>query len=168
MGSACLRRVAMPRLPRAPAGNAPRKKQQQQRKLRPYRRQRKKYVRISQLILQALSARKQRGGLSLASLRKALLASGYDAESNMNRVQLAIKSLVSSGTLVQTKATGSFKLSERQEQLSAESGRAELPAKEEGPAPAAAAASTGEEANAGKKPRKRRAEGKAKPRKPKK
>ncbi|XP_038672873.1 histone H1-like [Scyliorhinus canicula] len=89
------------------------RRQQQQQQQPPQRRPRKPQqaeVRVSQLILQALSARRQRGGLSLASLRKALLASGYDAERNRRRVQLAIKSLVSEGSLVQAKATGSLQL----------------------------------------------------------
>ncbi|XP_048375812.2 histone H1-like [Stegostoma tigrinum] len=111
----------MPKAPRAWAGNpaarrqqqqppSPQQRQQQQKQLRPDRRQRRQEVRISQLILQALSARKQRGALSLNSLRKALLDSGYDVERNKNRVQLAIQNLVSSGSLVQTTATGSLKL----------------------------------------------------------
>eukprot|EP00061_Rhincodon_typus_P012775 g38707.t1 len=114
----------MPKVPRALAGSPAARRQQpeqqlqppspqqqqQQKQLRPYRRQRRQEVRISQLILQALSARKQRGALSLNSLRKALLDSGYDVERNKNRVQLAIQNLVSSGSLVQTTATGSLKL----------------------------------------------------------
>ncbi|XP_067829855.1 histone H1.2-like [Heptranchias perlo] len=152
----------MPKVRRAAPGvsHAPPKKTRQH---RPYRRQRKKELRISQLILQALSARKQRGGLSLASLRKALLANGYDAEKNKARVQLAVKSLVSNGSLVQTKgkgATDSFMLSKRQEQQSKESG-AGVKAKKE------TTASNDEAKNAVKNPKKRRAEKKATPSKAK-
>ncbi|KAK3507935.1 hypothetical protein QTP70_003886 [Hemibagrus guttatus] len=59
----------------------------------------------------------ERSGVSLAALKKALAAGGYDVEKNNSRVKLAVKSLVTKGTLVQTKGTGasrSFKLNKKQ------------------------------------------------------
>ncbi|XP_045075555.1 histone H1-like [Coregonus clupeaformis] len=57
-----------------------------------------------------------RGGVSLAALKKTLAAGGYDVEKNNSRVKIAVKSLVTKGTLVQTKGTrasGSFKLNKK-------------------------------------------------------
>ncbi|XP_016402151.1 histone H1-like, partial [Sinocyclocheilus rhinocerous] len=69
------------------------------------------------LIVKTVSASKERSGVSLAALKKAVSAGGYDVEKNNSRVKLAIKSLVTKGTLVQTKGTGasgSFKLNKKQ------------------------------------------------------
>ncbi|XP_009988500.1 PREDICTED: histone H1-like, partial [Tauraco erythrolophus] len=47
---------------------------------------------------------------------RALAAGGYDGEKNTSRIKLGLKSLVSKGTLVQTKGTGasgSFKLNKK-------------------------------------------------------
>ncbi|XP_058141336.1 histone H1t [Dasypus novemcinctus] len=71
---------------------------------------------VSKLITEALSASQERAGMSLAALKKALAAAGYDVEKNNSRIKLGLKSLVSKGTLVQTKGTGasgSFKLSKK-------------------------------------------------------
>ncbi|XP_015987322.1 histone H1t [Rousettus aegyptiacus] len=71
---------------------------------------------VSKLITEALSASHERAGMSLAALKKALAAAGYDVEKNNSRIKLGLKSLVSKGTLVQTKGTGasgSFKLSKK-------------------------------------------------------
>uniref|UniRef100_A0A3B3QEG9 Histone H1 n=1 Tax=Paramormyrops kingsleyae TaxID=1676925 RepID=A0A3B3QEG9_9TELE len=71
---------------------------------------------VGELIVKAVSASKERGGVSLAALKKALAAGGYDVEKNNSRVKLAIKALVTKGTLVQTKGTGasgSFKLNKK-------------------------------------------------------
>ncbi|XP_057556041.1 histone H1.4-like [Hippopotamus amphibius kiboko] len=68
---------------------------------------------VSELIAKAVAASKERSGVSLAALKKALAAAGYDVEKNNSRIKLGLKSLVSKGTLVQTKGTGasgSFKL----------------------------------------------------------
>ncbi|KAL6037750.1 hypothetical protein STEG23_012751 [Scotinomys teguina] len=54
--------------------------------------------------------------MSLAALKKALAAAGYDVEKNNSRIKLALKRLVDKGVLVQTKGTGasgSFKLSKK-------------------------------------------------------
>uniref|UniRef100_A0A8C4AXK7 Histone H1 n=1 Tax=Denticeps clupeoides TaxID=299321 RepID=A0A8C4AXK7_9TELE len=72
---------------------------------------------VGELIVKAVSASKERSGVSLAALKKALSAGGYDVEKNNSRVKLAIKNLVTKGTLVQTKGTGasgSFKLNKKQ------------------------------------------------------
>ncbi len=72
---------------------------------------------VGELIVKAVSASKERSGVSLAALKKALAAAGYDVEKNNSRVKLAIKSLVTKGTLLQVKGTGasgSFKISKKQ------------------------------------------------------
>ena len=66
--------------------------------------------------LTCLSSSKERSGVSLAALKKALAAAGYDVEKNNSRIKLGLKSLVGKGTLVQTKGTGasgSFKLNKK-------------------------------------------------------
>ncbi|KAJ8393174.1 hypothetical protein AAFF_G00068570 [Aldrovandia affinis] len=77
---------------------------------------------VSDLIVKAVSASKERSGVSLAALKKALVASGYDVEKNNSRVKLAVKSLVTKGTLLQTKGTGasgSFKLNKKLAEVAA-------------------------------------------------
>ncbi|MGH0124042.1 UNVERIFIED_CONTAM: hypothetical protein FKN15_015731 [Acipenser sinensis] len=72
---------------------------------------------VSELIVKAVSASKERSGLSLAALKKALAADGYDVEKNNSRLKVEVKSLVSKETLVQTKSTGasgSFKINRKQ------------------------------------------------------
>eukprot|EP00066_Takifugu_rubripes_P030740 XP_011620006.1 PREDICTED: histone H1-like [Takifugu rubripes] len=71
---------------------------------------------ISELILKAVSASKERNGVSLAALKKNLAADGYDVEKNKARVKIAVRGLVTKGTLVQTKGTGasgSFKMNKK-------------------------------------------------------
>ncbi|KAI3352343.1 hypothetical protein L3Q82_005312 [Scortum barcoo] len=73
---------------------------------------------VSELIVKAVGASKERSGVSAAALKKALAAGGYDVEKNKARVRLSIKSLVAKGTLVQTKGTGasgSFKVNKKAE-----------------------------------------------------
>ncbi|CAO2595420.1 Histone H2B type 1-H [Lemmus lemmus] len=89
---------------------------------------------VSELITKAVAASKERSGVSLAALKKALAAAGYDVEKNNSRIKLGLKSLVSKGTLVQTKGTGasgSFKLNKK-----AASGEAKPKAKKTGAAKA--------------------------------
>uniref|UniRef100_A0A3B4CVZ5 Histone H1 n=1 Tax=Pygocentrus nattereri TaxID=42514 RepID=A0A3B4CVZ5_PYGNA len=72
---------------------------------------------VGELIVKAVSQSKERSGVSLAALKKALAAGGYDVDKNNSRVKIAVKSLVTKGTLVQTKGTGasgSFKLNKKQ------------------------------------------------------
>uniref|UniRef100_A0A8C4X2L6 Histone H1 n=1 Tax=Erpetoichthys calabaricus TaxID=27687 RepID=A0A8C4X2L6_ERPCA len=95
--------------PAAPPAKAPKKKTNSKPK--------KTGPSVSELIVKAVSASKERHGLSLAGLKKALSAGGYDVEKNNARVKLAVKSLVSKGSLVQTKGTGasgSFKINKKQ------------------------------------------------------
>ncbi|XP_045075554.1 histone H1-like [Coregonus clupeaformis] len=71
---------------------------------------------VGELIVKAVTASKERSGESLAALKKTLAAGGYDVEKNNSRVKIAVKSLVTKGTLVQTKGTGasgSFKLNKK-------------------------------------------------------
>uniref|UniRef100_A0AAZ1XDK2 H15 domain-containing protein n=1 Tax=Oreochromis aureus TaxID=47969 RepID=A0AAZ1XDK2_OREAU len=71
---------------------------------------------VSDLILKALSTSTQRGGVSLAALKKALKAGGYDVVKNNARILIAVKRLVTKKSLVQTKgsgASGSFKLNKK-------------------------------------------------------
>uniref|UniRef100_A0A672ZV50 Histone H1 n=1 Tax=Sphaeramia orbicularis TaxID=375764 RepID=A0A672ZV50_9TELE len=73
---------------------------------------------VGDLILKAVSASKERSGVSLAALKKALAAGGYDVDKNKVRVKTAVKKLVLKGALVQTKGTGasgSFKMSKKTE-----------------------------------------------------
>ncbi|XP_045673222.1 histone H1.2 [Phyllostomus hastatus] len=110
---------------------------------------------VSELITKAVAASKERSGVSLAALKKALAAAGYDVEKNNSRIKLGLKSLVSKGTLVQTKGTGasgSFKLNKK-----AASGEAKPKAKKAG------AAKPKKAAGAAKKPKK--AAGSATPKK---
>uniref|UniRef100_A0A3Q3MLZ1 Si:ch211-103n10.5 n=1 Tax=Labrus bergylta TaxID=56723 RepID=A0A3Q3MLZ1_9LABR len=68
------------------------------------------------LILKAVAASSDRGGLSLAALKKALKAGGYDVVKNNVRILVAIKCLLTKKSLVQTKgrgASGSFKLNKK-------------------------------------------------------
>nr|XP_017520905.2 histone H1.2-like [Manis javanica] len=99
---------------------------------------------VSELITKVVAASKERSGVSLAALKKALAATGYDVEKNNSRIKLGLKSLVNKGTLVQTKGTGasgSFKLNKK-----AASGEAKSKAKKAGAAklkkPAGAAKKT--------------------------
>ncbi|XP_002667787.2 histone H1-like [Danio rerio] len=72
---------------------------------------------VRDLIVKTVTASKERNGVSLAALKKALSAGGYDVEKNNSRVKTAVKALVTNGTLAQTKGTGasgSFKLNKKQ------------------------------------------------------
>ncbi|CAL8289011.1 unnamed protein product [Boreogadus saida] len=69
---------------------------------------------VSDLIVKAVAASKERSGVSLPALKKTLAADGYDVEKNNSRVKAAVRSLVTKGTLLQAKGTGasgSFKIS---------------------------------------------------------
>nr|XP_024656275.1 histone H1-like [Maylandia zebra] len=91
---------------------------------------------VGELIVKAVAASKERNGLSVAALKKALAAGGYDVDKNKARVKTAIKSLVAKGTLVQTKGTGasrSFKMNKATES------KAKKPAAAKAKKPAAAA-----------------------------
>ncbi|XP_072279294.1 histone H1B-like [Pyxicephalus adspersus] len=74
---------------------------------------------VSELIVKAVSASKERSGVSLAALKKALSAGGYDVEKNNSRLKIAIKCLLTKGSLVLVKGTGasgSFKLNKKQQE----------------------------------------------------
>ncbi|KAM9354462.1 uncharacterized protein KZ484_012617 [Pholidichthys leucotaenia] len=68
---------------------------------------------VGELIVKAVTASKEKKGMSLAAIKKSLAAGGYDVDKNKSRVNIAVKSLVNKGTLSQTKGTGasgSFKV----------------------------------------------------------
>ncbi|XP_073799538.1 histone H1-like [Danio rerio] len=95
--------------PAAPPAKAPKKKAASKPK--------KAGPNVRDLIVKTVTASKERHGVSLAALKKALSAGGYDVEKNNSRVKIAVKALVTNGTLVQTKGTGasgSFKLNKKQ------------------------------------------------------
>ncbi|XP_067865288.1 histone H1-like [Heterodontus francisci] len=85
--------------------------QQQQQSPQPQRRK-KQGPTVTQRILQVAAATKERRGISLAALKKALSAKGYDVSRNNTRVNRTVKQLVRNGSLVQTAgvgASGSFR-----------------------------------------------------------
>ncbi|XP_053337521.1 histone H1-like [Clarias gariepinus] len=61
---------------------------------------------VSDLILKAVAASHEPKGVSLVALKKALAGYGYDVKKNKSRVNLALRSLVKRGLLVQTGRTG--------------------------------------------------------------
>ncbi|XP_061116342.1 histone H1-like [Conger conger] len=72
---------------------------------------------VSDLIVKAVSASKERSGVSLIAIKKALSAGSYDVVKNKVRVNMAIRRLVTKGVLIQTKGTGasgSFKTNKKQ------------------------------------------------------
>ncbi|KAM9434767.1 histone H1-like [Clarias gariepinus] len=86
---------------------------------------------VGELIVKAVSASKERNGVSLAALKKALAAGGYDVEKNKSRVKLAVNNLVKKAVLVQTKGTGasgSFKLNKKQTEAKKTAPKAKKPA----------------------------------------
>ncbi|XP_073337915.1 histone H1-like [Pagrus major] len=94
---------------------------------------------VRDLIVKAVAASKERGGVSLAALKKALAAGGYDVEKNNSRVKTAVKGLVVKGTLVQTKGTGasgSFKMNKKVAEPKAKKPVKKAPAKAKKPAAA--------------------------------
>uniref|UniRef100_A0A8U8AIC4 Uncharacterized protein n=1 Tax=Geospiza parvula TaxID=87175 RepID=A0A8U8AIC4_GEOPR len=71
---------------------------------------------VTELVTRAMSTPKERKELSLGTLRKARAAGGYNEEKNKSHIKLGPKSLLSNGTLAQTKgigASGSFKLNKK-------------------------------------------------------
>ncbi|XP_032653331.1 histone H1.01-like [Chelonoidis abingdonii] len=100
---------------------------------------------VTELITKAVSASKERKGVSLAALKKSLAAGGYDVEKNNSRIKLGLKSLVNKGTLVHTKgvgASGSFKFSKKPDETKEKAPKKKTAAKPKKPAakkPASAA-----------------------------
>uniref|UniRef100_A0A3Q3AVE1 Si:ch211-103n10.5 n=1 Tax=Kryptolebias marmoratus TaxID=37003 RepID=A0A3Q3AVE1_KRYMA len=82
----------------------------------PKKRARSQKGTVSALILRAVSGSAQRGGVSLAAMKKVLKAGGYDVVKNKARIIVAIRRLVNKKSLVRTKgsgASGSFKLNKK-------------------------------------------------------
>ena len=68
---------------------------------------------ISELVLKAVSASKDRNGLSFVALKKELGTQGVDVEHNTVYIKRSVRHLLEKGTLIQTKghgASGSFKV----------------------------------------------------------
>ncbi|XP_059495615.1 histone H1.3-like [Stegostoma tigrinum] len=68
-------------------------------------------------ILEAVASSQERRGLSLAGIKKALSAAGYDVPRINSRVNQAVRSLVSAGSLLRTAgagASGSFRINRQQ------------------------------------------------------
>ncbi|KAK2914453.1 hypothetical protein Q8A67_002852 [Cirrhinus molitorella] len=119
---------------------------------------------VGDLIVKAVSASKERSGVSLAALKKALAAGGYDVEKNNSRVKIAIKSLVTKGTLVQVKGTGasgSFKLNKKQAETKKKPAKKAAP-KAKKPAAKKPAAAKKPKSAAAKKPAAKKSPKKAK------
>uniref|UniRef100_A0A8C5WGD2 H15 domain-containing protein n=1 Tax=Leptobrachium leishanense TaxID=445787 RepID=A0A8C5WGD2_9ANUR len=90
---------------------------------------------VSELIVKAVSASKERSGVSLPALKKVLSGCGYDVENS--RLKLALKALVTKETLVQVKgsgASGLFKLNKKQTEGKTATPK-KAPAKVKKPAP---------------------------------
>ncbi|XP_012684016.1 histone H1-like [Clupea harengus] len=71
---------------------------------------------VSDRILKVVAASKERGGVSLVALKKGLATSGYDIGKNNARIRLAVRRLVTNGSLIQIKGTGasgSFKIGKK-------------------------------------------------------
>ncbi|KAI5101769.1 histone H1-like, partial [Silurus meridionalis] len=95
---------------------------------------------VGELIVKAVSSSKERSGVSLAALKRALAAGGYDVENN-SRFKLAVKGLVLKGTLLQSKGTGasgSFKLNKKQTEAKKTATKAKKPVAVKAKKPAAA------------------------------
>ncbi|XP_031418309.1 histone H1-like [Clupea harengus] len=121
---------------------------------------------VGELIIKAVTSAKEKSGVSLPALKKALSARGYDVERNNSRVKLAVKGLVSKGTLVQTKGTGasgSFKLNKRKAEAKKKPAKKAAPKAKKAAAKKPAAKKAAARKPAAKKPKKRVA---AKARKP--
>uniref|UniRef100_A0A3B4AYS8 H15 domain-containing protein n=1 Tax=Periophthalmus magnuspinnatus TaxID=409849 RepID=A0A3B4AYS8_9GOBI len=75
---------------------------------------------LQKLITGEIAASKERKGVSVAALKKALAAKGVDVTKANKRINTALKKLVTSGAVSQTKGTGasgSFKLAKTEERV---------------------------------------------------
>lgn len=61
---------------------------------------------VRERILKVVAYSRERNGIPLSTLKKALAAGGYDVVKNKARVKIAIRNLLNKGTLVQTKGFG--------------------------------------------------------------
>lgn len=110
---------------------------------------------VQDLIIKSVSASNERKGVSVAGIKKALAAGGYDVDKNKTRVKIALSSLVKKGTLVQTKGTGasgSFKMSKKAAEPKKKPAAKKAPAKAKKPAAKKTAAAKKPKAAAAKKP----------------
>uniref|UniRef100_A0AAQ5YCJ2 H15 domain-containing protein n=1 Tax=Amphiprion ocellaris TaxID=80972 RepID=A0AAQ5YCJ2_AMPOC len=82
---------------------------------------------LPKLIVAAVAESKERKGISLAAIKKVLAAKKVDVAKSNKRINTAVTKMVTNGVLIQTKGTGasgSFKLTERQQRAYMESGGA--------------------------------------------
>ncbi|XP_075432258.1 histone H1-like [Ascaphus truei] len=164
-----------PAPPPPPAESAAKKKQPKKAAGASKSRPAKSGPSVSDLIVRAVSASKERSGVSLSALKKALAAGGYDVEKNNSRLKLALKGLVSKETLIQLKgsgASGSFKLNKKQLESKEKAARKQEAGKPKKPAarkqPAKKPAARKQPAKSPKKPKKAPAGVKKSPKKVKK
>merc|ERR1712131_253317 len=128
--------IVMAEVAPAPAAAAPAKAAKKKAAPRP----KKVGPSVGDLIVKAVAASKERSGVSLAALKKALVAGGYDVEKNKARVKTAVKGLVTKGTLVQVKGTGasgSFKINKAKAEKAKKPAAAKKPKKVAAKKPAA-------------------------------
>ncbi|XP_016319047.1 histone H1-like [Sinocyclocheilus anshuiensis] len=116
---------------------------------------------IGKLIVKAVSTSKEKSGVSLAALKKALAAGGYVVEKNNSRFKIAVNSLVTKGTLVQTKGTGATKLNKKQAETMTKPAKKAAP-KAKKPAAKKPAAAKKPKTAAAKKPAAKESQKKAK------
>ncbi|XP_043963587.1 histone H1-like [Gambusia affinis] len=116
----------------------------------------KKGASIYKLIVAIVAESKDRKGMSLTALKKALAVKGVNVSKGNKRINNAVTKLVTSGTLSRTKGTGacgSFKLAKPKRDPKASNQKKAVKKK----ASAKAKRSTGKKASAPKRPAKRAA-----------
>ncbi|XP_067829793.1 histone H1-like [Heptranchias perlo] len=101
-----------------PAGDPSRGKKARKRRSPPRARQAggRASATLAGQIMEAVASSKERRGLSLVAVKKVLSAAGFDVSKNNSRVNQTVRSLVTSGSLLQTAGTGangSFKVNRR-------------------------------------------------------
>ncbi|KAK0155826.1 histone H3 [Merluccius polli] len=110
---------------------------------------------VNDLIVNVVTASKERNGVSLPALKKFLAAGGYDVEKNNSRVKVAVRALVTKGVLLQHKGTGasgSFKISKELKKPAAKKAAAAPKAKKPAAKKAVVAKKTTPKKPAAKKP----------------
>lgn len=123
---------------------------------------------LSKLILKAAAASTERGGMSLAALKKELKNGGYDVNKNKGRILVAIKRLVANKSLVRTKgsgASGSFRVNKKPTKKKVVKKKKKVTAKKVKKARVKKAGAASPSAK--KSPKKRKAKTAKKPKKPK-
>ncbi|XP_042370302.1 histone H1.5-like [Plectropomus leopardus] len=81
------------------------------------------------LVYRAVSASKDRKGMSFVPLKKELAGQGYDVELNVRYIKKSVKQLLANGSLVQmrgTGASGSYKVNKKVEKAKTGKSSAEM------------------------------------------